>query len=60
VPEGHEGIYARGLFAGFKGDFLTATHLLVPQFESSIRHVLSQCGVVVSKLDRFGIQEESA
>lgn len=58
VPEGHEDTYARGLLAGFKGDFLTATHLLIPQLENSIRHVLSRSGVIVSKLDSFGIQEE--
>ncbi len=58
VPEGHEETYARGLLAGFKGDFLTATHLLVPQLENSIRHVLSRSGVIVSKIDSFGIQEE--
>ena len=58
VPEGHENTYARGLLAGFKGDFLTATHLLIPQLENSIRHVLSHRGVIVSKLDSFNIQEE--
>jgi hypothetical protein len=58
VPEGHENTYARGLLAGFRGDFLTATHLLIPQLENSIRHVLSQSGVLVSKLDSFNIQEE--
>jgi Domain of unknown function (DUF4209) len=58
VPEGHENTYARGLLAGFKGDFLAATHLLIPQLESSIRHVLARSGVIVSKLDSFGIQDE--
>ena len=58
VPEGHENTNARGLLAGFKGDFLTATHLLIPQLENSIRHVLSHRGVIVSKLDSFNIQEE--
>lgn len=58
VPEGHENTYARGLLAGFKGDLLTATHLLIPQLENSIRHILSLSGVIVSKLDRFGLQEE--
>jgi hypothetical protein len=58
VPEGHEDTYARGLLAGFKGDFLTATHLLIPQLENSIRHVLSRSNVLVSKIDSFGIQEE--
>jgi hypothetical protein len=57
VPEGHEHIYAQGLLAGLKGDFLTATHLLIPQLENSISHILSRSGVIVSKLDSFGTQE---
>lgn len=58
VPEGREHIYARGLFAGFEGDFLTAAHVLIPQLENSIRHVLAASGVIVSKLDDSGVQEE--
>ncbi len=38
--------------------FLTATHLLIPQLESSVRYVLSRSGVIVSKLDSLGTQEE--
>lgn len=41
VPPGKEGIFLRGLHAGITGDFLVAAHLLVPQVESSIRHLLT-------------------
>jgi hypothetical protein len=58
VPEGRESIYARGLLAGFQWDFLTAAHLLVPQLENSIRHVLATSGVIVSKLDDRSVQED--
>jgi len=57
VPEGREYVYARGLYAGLKGDLLEATHLLIPQFENSVRFVLEQCGVITSGLDADGIQE---
>ncbi|WP_423839081.1 DUF4209 domain-containing protein [Trichlorobacter lovleyi] len=58
VPEGREGIYARGIQAGFYGDWLIATHLLIPQLEASIRQVLQQNGVITSTLDSDGIQQE--
>lgn len=41
VPPGKEGIFLRGLHAGITGDFLVAAHLLIPQVESSIRHLLT-------------------
>lgn len=40
VPPGREAIFIRGLFAGLNGDSLLATHLLVPQVENSIRHLV--------------------
>lgn len=57
VPEGTEGLYARGLHAGVEGDFVVATHLLIPQLENSIRHVLAQRGLITSGLDSEGIQD---
>ncbi|MEH7521337.1 DUF4209 domain-containing protein [Priestia megaterium] len=58
IPEGREEIYARGLYAGFNGDFLVSTHLLIPQLENSIRYILSKEGEIVSNLDKNGVQEE--
>ncbi|WP_221031657.1 DUF4209 domain-containing protein [Actomonas aquatica] len=58
IPAGHEGIVLRGIQAGFCGDWLTAMHLLVPQVEASIRHVLQQRGVVTSTMDGEGLQKE--
>ncbi len=56
VPPGHEGIFLRGLHAGFHGDFLVAAHLLVPQIENSIRYVLEGNGADVSNLLSDGTQ----
>ncbi|HEU5374160.1 MAG TPA: hypothetical protein VFV38_01855, partial [Ktedonobacteraceae bacterium] len=58
VPQGREHIYARGLHAGFTGDFLVAAHLLLPQVENSIRYLLYQQGHVVSNLTSQNIQNE--
>lgn len=58
IPEGREDIYKQGLMAGLNGDFLVAIHLLVPQIENSIRHLLSQHGVITSALTADGIQPE--
>jgi len=58
VPSGREYIYAQGLEAGMEGDFVVALHLLIPQMENSIRHILSQMGVLTSGIDSEGIQEE--
>lgn len=50
IPEHHEGIFLRGLHAGFHGDFLLASTLLIPQIENSIRYVLESHGVETSNL----------
>lgn len=56
VPPGHEEIYLRGIHAGFHGDFIEASHLLVPQIENSLRYVLESHGVDVSNLMSDGTQ----
>jgi hypothetical protein len=56
VPPGHEGIFLRGIVAGFHGDFLVAAHLLVPQIENSLRYVLESNSVDVSNLKSDGTQ----
>lgn len=58
VPKGREPIFARGLKAGFEGDYMVATHLLIPQLENSFRHVLNQHGVLTTFLRQDGTQDE--
>ncbi len=58
VPPGREEVFGRGLFAGMKGDFLTAAHLLVPQLENSIRTILKDNGVNTVLINRTGLDEE--
>ena len=58
VPSGREYLFAKGLYAGFIGDFFTSTHFLIPQIENSVRHLLKQRGAITSGLDDQGIQNE--
>jgi hypothetical protein len=50
VPAGHELLFARGLLAGFDGDFCMAAHFLVPQIENAVRCTLELHGVDVVNL----------
>lgn len=56
IPPGRERIFAEGLNAGFQHDFITAAHLLIPQIENSLRHLMNARGIFTTKLDRFGVQ----
>lgn len=60
VPRGRETVFSHGLIAGFNGDFLTASHILIPQIENSFRYLLEQRGEVTSSLDSSGIQKEKS
>jgi len=58
VPPGREKLFIKGLYAGLIGDFVTSTHILIPQIENSIRYILWQKqSVITSKLEK-GIQHE--
>lgn len=50
VPPGHEEIFIRGMHAGIYDDWVSASHLLVPQIENSLRFVLEAHSVDVSNL----------
>lgn len=58
VPEGREYLYALGFKSAIDGDSEVALHLLIPQFENSIRHILTQSGHITSGMDSDGIQDE--
>jgi len=58
VPYGRERIVGKALFAGFERDFVTATHLLVPQVEHIVRWHLKLRGVTTTTLDANGIENE--
>ncbi len=58
VPVGREYIVAKGLVAGFYGEWIDATNILIPQFEEAIRYILKQNGEVVSGLDAKNLQDD--
>jgi uncharacterized protein DUF4209 len=58
VPRGHEGLYANGIARYFQGDTLGAIHILTPQFENSLRHVLRMAGHDVTKINNDMTQED--
>ncbi|MFH1070354.1 MAG: DUF4209 domain-containing protein [Candidatus Glassbacteria bacterium] len=51
VPLGRQVQFARGLYAGLKGDFIICGHLLIPQVENSLRVTLQRMGVITTSLD---------
>lgn len=58
IPKERVRFYAKGLAAGFNGDFIISSHLLIPQLENSIRYILEKNDVVVTTISNEGIQEE--
>ena len=58
VPPGRQEIFRRGLVAGFRGDFLVSTHLLIPELENSLRYQLRLSGGIASRMKTDGTQPE--
>ncbi|MEH1844708.1 MAG: DUF4209 domain-containing protein [Nostoc sp.] len=59
VPSGREHQFAKGLYAGLTGDFITSTHTLIPQIENSVRYLLRKHSALPSKIDLDkGIEDE--
>jgi hypothetical protein len=59
VPKERAGLFGKALFAGYERDFVTATHLLVPQIEHLVRVHLKQAGAKTTNLDPDGIENEN-
>lgn len=49
--------YINGMISGFNFDFTTAMHLLMPQIEHGIRCLAQECGAVVYKTLKTGVEE---
>ena len=50
IPQERKYLYAKGVQAGFENDFITASHLLIPQIENSLKFIAEQNYITVSKL----------
>lgn len=49
--------FLNGLVAGFNFELPTAMHLLMPQIEHGIRKMAEECGSIVYKTDKNGVEE---
>ncbi|WP_169197008.1 hypothetical protein [Devosia sp. MC1541] len=58
VPASHEHIFALGMARFIQGDYVSAVHLLIPQIENSIRHVLKNLNTDSSKILSDMVQED--
>lgn len=59
VPAERVSLVAKGLKAGFEGDFVVALHLLVPQLEHLVRVHLQHYGEKTTTPDPDGLQREA-
>ncbi len=59
VPAERVSLVAKGLKAGFEGDFVVALHLLVPQLEHLVRVHLQHYGEKTTTPDTDGLQREA-
>ncbi|MBY8337045.1 DUF4209 domain-containing protein [Alteriqipengyuania sp. NZ-12B] len=60
VPPGREPLFAMGFARMFQGDYATAAHLLLPQLENSLRHILMLSNRDPSKIEQDLIQGDRA
>lgn len=58
VPMGHEHLFGLGFARFWQGDYASAVHLLVPQIENSIRHLLLESNLDSSKMSPDLLQED--
>ncbi|MGV0127824.1 DUF4209 domain-containing protein [Burkholderia gladioli] len=58
VPPGHEHIFCLGFARFWQGDYASAIHLLVPQIENSMRHVLLNSNEDTSKMSPELVQDD--
>jgi hypothetical protein len=58
IPPGHAESVMRALLAGFQGDMLVAGHMVPPQLEALVRHVVESRGGSTSMLEPGGLQPE--
>ncbi|WP_066775035.1 DUF4209 domain-containing protein [Sphingomonas sp. CCH5-D11] len=60
VPPEREALFAMGFARMFQGDYASAAHLLLPQLENSLRHVLMLSNRDPSKIEQDLIQGDRA
>ncbi len=56
VESDRQETFLNGIVAGFNLELSTAMHLLMPQVEHGIRRMAEECGAVVYKTDKNGVE----
>lgn len=56
IPAGHHHIFSVGFARLWQGDYVTAGHLLLPQIENSLRHILQMAGRDAAKIEEDGLE----
>lgn len=56
IPSDRKNTFLKGLVAGFNLDLSTSMHLLMPQIEHCIRCLAQECGAVVYKTEKNGVE----
>jgi hypothetical protein len=57
IPEERREWFYEAFVAGFCWDFSSALHVLIPQVENALRHVLEQRGISPVNIDTDGVEE---
>ncbi|ELT42781.1 hypothetical protein G205_22376 [Arthrobacter nitrophenolicus] len=60
IPPGREAFFVKGLAAGFDWDFMSSSHLLVPQLEAFLRYHIQGRGGDTTVLSPEGIHTEAS
>ncbi|HDL7734722.1 DUF4209 domain-containing protein [Yersinia enterocolitica] len=58
VPQGHEHLFSLGFTRFWQGDYASASYLLIPQLENSLRYVLLNANRETSKIKPDLLQED--
>ncbi|WP_036177456.1 DUF4209 domain-containing protein [Massilia sp. 9096] len=58
VPRDRADVVAKGLYAGYCGDYVQSIHILVPQFEHMVRVALQDAGAQTTTHDANGLDME--
>lgn len=50
IPEGREIFFIEGLYNGFENNFIVSSHILIPQIENSLKHIIEINGRNTTRL----------
>lgn len=60
ISDDRKAAFKKGFIAGFRGDWLTAMSILMPQLENGLRELCEQAGIVMTNLKNEMVQTEQS